>query len=134
MKNKALILSIAGIIMLIFLQTISNAISGKDEETALIKRGEYLVTIGGCHDCHSPKKMTKLGPVVDEALHYSGFQANLILPKVDMSLIGPGRWDGFIAHGLTAFVGPWGASFSSNLTLKLKAARALYLHPTSIKF
>ena len=22
---------------------------------ALVKRGAYLVNIGGCHDCHSPK-------------------------------------------------------------------------------
>ena len=23
-----------------------------------LKRGEYLVNFGGCHDCHSPKMMT----------------------------------------------------------------------------
>jgi mono/diheme cytochrome c family protein len=22
-----------------------------------VKRGEYLVNFGGCHDCHTPKKM-----------------------------------------------------------------------------
>ena len=27
-----------------------------------LKRGEYLVTFGGCHDCHSPKIMTPNAP------------------------------------------------------------------------
>ncbi len=29
---------------------------------SLVKRGEYLITIGGCDDCHSPKKMGPQGP------------------------------------------------------------------------
>ena len=27
-----------------------------------VKRGEYLVTIMGCNDCHSPKKMAHMVP------------------------------------------------------------------------
>ncbi|MEJ7587410.1 MAG: hypothetical protein WKI04_07600 [Ferruginibacter sp.] len=27
-----------------------------------IKYGEHLVLISGCHDCHTPKKMTPTGP------------------------------------------------------------------------
>ncbi len=35
----------------------------KGEE--LLARGKYLTTIGGCHDCHSPKVMTSHGPEPD---------------------------------------------------------------------
>jgi hypothetical protein len=118
MRTKMLVFSLVGVVILgiIIFQAVPNAFSIRDEKTEIVKRGEYLVTVGGCHDCHSPKKMTEMGPVVDESLNYSGFQAELKLPKVDMKLIGPGKWDGFIAYGLTAFVGPWGASFAANLT------------------
>ena len=27
-----------------------------------VKRGQYLVTIGGCNDCHTPLKMGPKGP------------------------------------------------------------------------
>src|SRR5262249_38893633 len=30
-----------------------------------VKRGEYLVSFGGCHDCHTPKKMGPKGPELD---------------------------------------------------------------------
>ncbi len=32
----------------------------------LVTRGKYLVTIGACHDCHTPKKFGPNGPVLDE--------------------------------------------------------------------
>jgi hypothetical protein len=31
----------------------------------MIKRGDYIVTTGSCNDCHSPKVMTKMGPMPD---------------------------------------------------------------------
>ena len=33
-----------------------------DPET--IARGRYLVTLGGCNDCHTPKILTPTGPVL----------------------------------------------------------------------
>jgi hypothetical protein len=118
MRTKMLVFSLVGvaIVGIIIFQAVPNAFSNRDENAEMVKRGEYLVTIGGCEDCHSPKKMTAMGPVVDETLRYSGFQAGWKLPKVDMSLIGTGKWDGLIAYGLTGYVGPWGASFAANLT------------------
>ena len=32
---------------------------------ARVARGEYLVGIGGCNDCHTPLKMTARGPEPD---------------------------------------------------------------------
>jgi hypothetical protein len=31
-------------------------------KSAILARGKYLVTLGGCHDCHTPKLMTEKGP------------------------------------------------------------------------
>jgi mono/diheme cytochrome c family protein len=76
-----------------------------------VQRGLYLVTIGGCNDCHSPKMMTDMGPEPDTARLLSGHPQDEPLPPIPAG-------DGWIKMnmGLTAFVGPWGASFSANLT------------------
>jgi hypothetical protein len=78
-----------------------------------IKRGEYLVTVLGCNDCHSPKKMTPTGPVIDSALMLSGYPSSRPITKVNKATAGP--WILF-EPDLTAAVGPWGMSFTANLT------------------
>jgi len=75
----------------------------------LIKRGKYLVTIGACHDCHSPK--TADGLELDTTRLLSGHPKNEKLPPIVSSK----DWVMF-GMGLTSFVGPWGVSFSANLT------------------
>lgn len=81
----------------------------------MIKRGEYLVNFGGCNDCHSPKVFTDMGPVPDTTRLLSGYQQGFALPQIDTSVVGPGKW--YLSNGdLTAWVGPWGISFSANLT------------------
>ena len=82
---------------------------------ALVKHGAYLVEIAGCNDCHTPKMMTPNGPMPDKNLLLSGHQAGSPLPSVDPEKVGPGNWLLMNEH-LTAFVGPWGMSFSANLT------------------
>jgi hypothetical protein len=81
-----------------------------------VKRGEYLVTIMGCNDCHTPKVMTDHGPEPDKTRLLSGHPANEPLPKItDKSMVAPGHWI-LINSGLTSFTGPWGTSFTANLT------------------
>lgn len=80
------------------------------------KRGEYLVTIGGCNDCHTPKTMSEHGPVADADHLLAGFLETKVLPPVPKGVIGPGRWGGIASDDLTAWVGPWGISFAANLT------------------
>jgi cytochrome c553 len=93
--------------------TVVKGISEAESGEALIKRGQYLVTIMGCNDCHSPKIMTPQGPVIDSAHMLSGHPASLPVPKVERSLLQ--SWVLF-NHNLTAFAGPWGISFAANLT------------------
>ena len=80
---------------------------------SLIKRGAYLVSLMGCNDCHSPKKMGPAGPEVDEEKILSGHPADLPIPKINPKEIQ--SWVLF-NHMQTAVVGPWGVSFSANLT------------------
>ncbi len=113
---KLLKLMVLSLIM--FLMSCSGAPEQKEEAVLtqpkgeLIKRGRYLVTIGACHDCHSPKIMTPQGPEPDPLRLLSGHPANekLLPPATNAS-----DWTLF-SPGLTAFIGPWGTSFAANLT------------------
>ncbi len=93
-------------------QTTPEIVKPTGEE--LVKRGEYLVTTMGCNDCHSPKKMGPQGPELIEDLLLSGYPADRPLLKVEMAAIKSG-WV-LLVPDLTAAAGPWGISFSGNIT------------------
>jgi len=79
----------------------------------MASRGEYLVGIMGCHDCHSPKVFGPQGPQLDPERLLSGHPADLAIGKVDPSVFS--EWVLFNHHN-TAAAGPWGVSYSANLT------------------
>lgn len=81
-----------------------------------VARGEYLVNIGGCHDCHTPKVFTDKGMELDTSRLLSGHPSSEVLPPVPVGAIGPTQWGGITNNHLTAWVGPWGTSFAANLT------------------
>jgi len=85
-------------------------------QSATLARGKYLVTLGGCHDCHSPKLMTEKGPALDAKRLLSGFPSEQKVPAVPEGVIGPKSWGGLFTNDLTGWAGPWGISFASNLT------------------
>ncbi len=100
----------------VFLQVSCNSSQEKTViKEEMIKRGEYLVNFGACNDCHSPKIFTDMGPVPDTFKLLSGHQQGAVLPRIDTSAIAPGRWY-LGSNDLTVWVGPWGISFSANLT------------------
>jgi hypothetical protein len=76
--------------------------------------GEHLVTLGGCNDCHTPKKMTERGPEDDSTLFLSGHPEKMPAPDVDRK--GMERKGLIVTQDFTAWVGPWGISYSANLT------------------
>ncbi|GAB3247134.1 c-type cytochrome [Larkinella harenae] len=84
-------------------------------QNQLVKRGEYLVAIMGCADCHAPKKMTARGPVPDMDRFLSGYNSAEPLGSYDKNLVRNGQWVLFNGQN-TAFIGPWGVSFAANLT------------------
>lgn len=79
----------------------------------LRQRGEYLVNSIGCDDCHTPKKMGPNGPELIMERRLSGHPSDVPLGKVNPSA--QSEWILF-APDLTAAVGPWGVSYSANLT------------------
>ncbi len=79
----------------------------------LIKRGEYFVTIMACADCHSPKVFGPNGPEPDKERYLSGHPQEDKIKKIDPGLIN--NWALLSMDGTVA-VGPWGVSFSANLT------------------
>ena len=83
-------------------------------ETKLINEGKRLVTVFGCNDCHSPKKMTKLGPIPDESRLLSGHQMEDD-NSADYPKLNSNQWILFNTSGTSA-IGPWGTSFAANLT------------------
>jgi mono/diheme cytochrome c family protein len=81
---------------------------------SLPEYGKHLVTIGGCHDCHTPKKMGPNGPELDMELALSGHPAAMPYPDVDRAAMEAKGYA--VTQTLTAWVGPWGVSYASNLT------------------
>ena len=79
-----------------------------------IEWGEHLVLIGGCHDCHSPKIMTSHGPVLDSSKLLSGHPADM--PDIDVNRKEMESKGIFLTNDLTSWVGPWGISYTANLT------------------
>src|SRR5262245_42842147 len=72
------------------------------------ERGKYLVEVAGCHDCHTPYKngqpdMTKM---------LMGHPQDI---KVQLAKL-PAPWSLAATDTNTAWMGPWGVSFSTNLT------------------
>ncbi len=78
---------------------------------AAIARGKYLVTVQDCNGCHTP--FTDKGePDMTKAL--SGHPQSLAPITAGPKL--PNGWGTAINATNTAWVGPWGVSFTSNLT------------------
>jgi hypothetical protein len=90
----------------------STAVMTSDQ---MVEHGKYLVMVGGCNDCHSPKIMTQMGPVVDTNNLLSGSPDGMHLAYIDSNSITPGKWY-LSSADLTGWVGPWGISYSANLT------------------
>jgi mono/diheme cytochrome c family protein len=81
---------------------------------ARIERGAYLVRIMGCNDCHTPLKPGPKGPEPDMARALTGHPSDLVMPTPPT--LPPGPWTWVASATNTAFAGPWGVSFTANLT------------------
>ena len=90
-----------------------SAAMAQGDTAAQVKRGEYLVTIGLCNDCHTPLVKGPDGPAPDMKRMLSGHPQDLVV-KGPATLSEP--WVGAMSPTLTAWSGPWGVSFSANLT------------------
>jgi hypothetical protein len=79
----------------------------------VLARGEYLVRAGHCHDCHTPHVIGPKGPEPDMKRALSGHPADIVITEPPV-LKGP--WMALGSATMTAWGGPWGVSFTANLT------------------
>jgi mono/diheme cytochrome c family protein len=77
-------------------------------------RGRYLMSTSGCMDCHTPWKLGDKGPEPDTTRLYSGHPEQLKMPPAPTLPEGP--WVMTAGATNTAWAGPWGVSFTANLT------------------
>jgi mono/diheme cytochrome c family protein len=82
-----------------------------------VERGKYLVTITGCHDCHTPKVEGPGGkPMLDEQRLLSGHPEKAPYPSWTPADMKQRNAVALTNPMLTAWGGPWGVSFAINLT------------------
>jgi hypothetical protein len=79
-----------------------------------LKWGEHLVKIGGCNDCHTPKKMGPAGPEDDISLMLSGHPAQQ--PPAAFDSKEAAKKQLIVTQTFTSWVGPWGITYAANLT------------------
>jgi hypothetical protein len=120
MLNKSIYFTYAMLAALVFVVLLTACNQTQPEkkvlsEKEMIERGKYLITAGGCHDCHSPKVFGPQGPKIDESKILSGHPAEMQLAEFDPAILEPGKYILF-TQDVTAAIGPWGASFAANLT------------------
>lgn len=108
MKKRALPLMIAAALLVP-----ATTQAQEPDKAAQVKRGEYLVTTGLCHDCHTPLVMKPGGPEPDMTRALSGHPQDMVVTAPAPT---SGPWMGSFWPTLTAWSGPWGVSFSANLT------------------
>jgi mono/diheme cytochrome c family protein len=113
-RTLLLAASMAAIVFVFGLATLKGRpLLGGGESDAAVQRGAYLVSIMGCNDCHTPLKLGPNGPEPDMSRMLSGHPEE-IGPLPNIKAAGPYTYSGFATN--TAFSGPWGVSYTFNLT------------------
>ena len=99
-------------------------------DPAVVQRGEYLVKIMGCNDCHTPWKMGPQGPEPDMARMLSGHPEE-IGPLPEVKAPEPYVSMGFATN--TAYSGPWGVSYAFNLTPEQNTGLGIWTEEMFVK-
>jgi hypothetical protein len=113
MQSLKMLVRIALVVVASFARAGDPAPAQKAGQSGDVVRGKYLVDTSGCHDCHTPFKMTAAGAERDMERMLSGHPEQLDLPPAPPA---SGPWLVSMAGTGTAFAGPWGTSFAANLT------------------
>ncbi|MEP0775341.1 MAG: diheme cytochrome c-553 [Acidobacteriota bacterium] len=102
---------------------------GESGAGASVERGGYLVAVLGCSDCHTPFRMTPTGPQPDPSRAFSGHPAEMELPPPPPPQ-GPWLLAGVATN--TAFAGPWGISYATNITPDEETGLGVYTEASFI--
>jgi mono/diheme cytochrome c family protein len=105
--------ALGGLVVLGILAAVASA-AEPSRKPSKVARGEYLVRTMVCNDCHTPWKMGENGPEPDMTRMLSGHPESMPMPPPPKLAEGP--WAIVAAATMTAWSGPWGVSFTRNLT------------------
>lgn len=108
----AVLLLSSSLTALTFAASVAHAADDKNVADK-IARGKYIVATSGCHDCHTPWKMGPDGPAPDMDRMLSGHPEGMAVPPAPKP---DGPWLVSVAATNTAWSGPWGVSFTANIT------------------
>ena len=105
-------LLIFSVVVLIVGAIIALNINSVESQSDMVQRGKYLVdTLGACGHCHTPRA----GAEYNMDMYLAGHPANAPYPRYNFSMM---QQNIFILTSpqMSAFSGPFGTSFASNLT------------------
>ncbi|HSN69145.1 MAG TPA: diheme cytochrome c-553 [Thermoanaerobaculia bacterium] len=107
MRHRLMTISILAVL-------VAAAAFGDTNKKTQVERGGYLVRIMGCNDCHTPWKMGPKGPEPDMSRALSGHPESI--PITAGAKLPDSIWIAAASATNTAWSGPWGVSFTANLT------------------
>ncbi len=116
MFNKLMIALIAGSVVFVTIMLLACAQGSPDSDKDQVKKGEYLVNLAGCNNCHTPKRMTPEGLKLDQSRLLSGHPTDGHASEYTASAMTPDGWVALCNFHLTEWAGPWGICFAANLT------------------
>ena len=118
MRRSYFIAIISAIFFLVLFVQLGCSEEGKAKPKTheeMVALGKYLVHTSACDDCHTPKIFTEDGRMIlDTTRLLSGHPQDQMVPSLIKSAL---KMDWIASNmGLTTWVGPWGVSYSANLT------------------
>lgn len=118
---------LAGAVALLVVRPGSDGSRKPTTHEEMVARGESLVLAGNCSQCHTPKVMSERGLIEDTTRLFAGHPAD---EELEPGALPPDSPEAATA-GNTAWQGPWGISYASNLTSD--PATGLWSQDTFIK-
>jgi mono/diheme cytochrome c family protein len=113
MRRSVSALAVAAALIGVVVWAAGSSVASAQGAGSAVTRGKFLVESTGCHDCHTPLKMGPNGPEPDMTRALSGHPAEMKMPPPPAP---SGPWIGSMAATMTAWAGPWGVSYTANLT------------------
>ena len=105
-------LLISGLILLFVGTAVGIGVRSVQSQGDTVRRGKYLVdTVGACGHCHTPRA----GAEYNMDMYLAGHPANAPYPRYNFSMMQQGIFI-LTSPQMSAFSGPFGTSFASNLT------------------
>jgi hypothetical protein len=103
------------VILVVATAFVTDPVRAADVDAAKVARGKYLVTTAACNDCHTPWHPGPSGPEPDMSRMLSGHPESMVITQPP-TLSSSGPWTLAATATNTAWSGPWGVSFTANLT------------------